>query len=134
MDQSARRIGSVLQATAVAGPVFLTCLVGAMLWDFVPRPIPFEPIAILQFVLALFVAFFVGAIIAFVPVAIGTLAMSALAERWEAARAMPVWAAAGAMSGGGILLLLGRAPSAIAFALVATSIVCALVARRCVAE
>ena len=134
MNQSAIRIGAILQATAVAGPVFLACLVGGMLWDFVPRPIPFEPVAILQFMLALCVAFFLGSIIAFVPVAIGTLAMSALAERWEAARSVPAWAAAGAMSSGGILLLLGQAPGEIAFAFVSTSMVCAMVARRCVAE
>jgi hypothetical protein len=134
MDQSARRIGAILLATAVAGPVFLICLVGATLWDFVPRPIPFEAMAILPFLLALFVAFFVGLIIAFVPVALGTVAMSALAERWDAARAMPAWAAAGAISGGGILFLLGQAPGASAFALMATSMACAMVARRCMAE
>ena len=132
MDMSKERILAILEASALAGPVFLTCLVAAMFWDLVPRPISIEPAFILQFFIALAIALSFGTIIAFVPVAVGTLAMSALAERWEAARALPAWAAAGAACGGILVLLVG-AQDANAFALVATSLVCAVVSRRCVA-
>ena len=70
-----------------------------------------------------------GILFAIVPLLFGTLLMSACAERWEAARSGPAWAAAGAAGGAGIALLLAASGPA-AFALMATSAVCGWLARR----
>ena len=129
MDGNRMRLSAALIAAMPAGPMFWTAWFLAELYLRLPETVPVDLVEAVPFFLALVPAFFIGLILAIAPVLIGTLVMSACAERWEAARSGEAWAVAGAAGGGAIALLFGAAGSA-AFALVATSAVCGWLARR----
>ena len=129
MDGSGMRFSAALLAAIPAGPVYVAAWFAAELYLRLPAPVTVDPVEIAQVIAIMIPGVFAGILFAIVPLLFGTLLMSACAERWEAARSGPAWAAAGAAGGAGIALLLAASGPA-AFALMATSAVCGWLARR----
>ena len=131
MSAPGLRVPAALIAAAVAGPLFVLSVAAAELYLRLPQPIVIRDEEFVQFVAILPPAFLVGGVIGLVPIFLGTAVMGALADRFEAARSPLAWAAAGALCGAGLVLLFASwSDHSIAFALVATSTVCAAICRR----
>lgn len=126
-----RRIGSpliaALLASAVAGPLFAALLGLAAVYLQLPRPITIDPAVAGIAVLIAFPALFVGFALAFVPTLIGSMMLSAIADRDEHFRLPELWMVVGGLAGTGLAWLAGLrgGEPAIIFALVATSAICA---------
>lgn len=121
-------------ASTAAGPAFVLSLAAAWLYLQVPRPIPFEfdPVDLVGSGIGFMVmATIFGFLLALLPNLAGAALMAALAETNEMARDPIAWTAAGLLAGAGIAALTGgfedNGPTA--FAVIATSAICARICR-----
>ena len=120
----------VAMAAAAAGPIFVTAL-GFALLTSTPDPVPVDETAIGM--LLLFVAAIpFGAVLACLPLALGSVSLSLIGRFDETARLPVVWALAGAAMAGVPSLVLneGATPESTAFvaAFAWTGAACALIA------
>jgi hypothetical protein len=122
---------TLMVACLVAGPTFATTFALADLYLKLPQPIIVSPLEMRQFLAILAAATAFGAMIAVVPAGLGMLMMSGLGDLLPAARTPLAWTLAGAASGYGLAMLTGAWPDLppAAFALVATSALCARICR-----
>jgi hypothetical protein len=121
----------VLLASLAAGPVFLISNVLARAYLELPRPVPVAAETLIQLLAALLIALAIGFFLALIPNIVGTGLMKLLGARWHGARAPACWVVAGAASGAALAQLSGafsQGPD-LAFALVATSVICARISR-----
>ena len=107
MERTDPVASAVITASAAAGPLFIAWMALLSLIEHFPQPVVITFFEISLFLGLLVPALVVGAILALLPNLIGTALMRLLAEHVEIARAPFVWAAAGAIVGGSIGLLLG---------------------------
>lgn len=131
MSSSRLRLGAPLAAAAAAGPVFVAISTAAALYLQSPQPVTVTETDVVQFVALLLLAIPVGAILGLVPTMLGMLMMSALADRFVLAGEPEIWCLAGAAAGVGLAVAFGAWPHLpeAAFALVATSAICAGICR-----
>lgn len=131
MSSPSLRFPAALIAAAVAGPLFVLSYVAAELYLRIPQPVVVQDQEFVLFLAVMPSTFLVGGVIGLVPIFLGAAVMGALADRFEAMRSPFAWAAAGASCGVGLVLLFASwTDYSIAFALVATSTVCAVICRR----
>jgi hypothetical protein len=118
---------TLMVACLVAGPTFATTFALADLYLKLPQPILLTVPEIAPLLAFCLTATVFGFVIALVPAGLGTLLMSRLGDHVPAARAPLAWTLAGAAIGYGLAVLTGAWPGlpAAAFALVATSALCA---------
>lgn len=134
MDVYKPRAPSLMLACLVAGPAFVWTNIIADAYLRLPRPIVASPHDIFGLLMFSLLAALFGFVIALLPTSLGTLLMHNLGERVEAARAPLAWILAGGTIGAGLAMLFGAFPDLpeTAFALVATSALCARICRRSV--
>lgn len=130
MSSGRLHLTAPLIAAASAGPLFVAAASAADLYLRVPQPVTVGAGEVAQFIAILLPAFLVGGIVGLVPIMLGTLVMTALAERFELARQREIWWLTGGAIGGALAFAFAspEVPQA-AFALVATSAICAGICR-----
>ncbi len=118
-------------ASLSAGPLFVMIVIVSGYVTSVPAAVPIPLEFVPTVTLILFLSFFIGAILAFIPILIGCSLMSVAGELSETAQDPLAWVAAGALSGAGIAALTAGfddgAP--LAAALILTAAICALICR-----
>ncbi|SFR84284.1 hypothetical protein [Sphingomonas jatrophae] len=125
--------GAAVIACAVAGPIFVGVLAaGAFVDAASSRPLPVGNIfgSVVPALAILPLTGLFGAVLACLPVALGTTALTFLARRYEAAAAWGVWIGAGVAIAGGAGLLASRTSPEPMLALALTGAACAAIARR----
>ncbi|MGK6319821.1 hypothetical protein [Sphingomonas sp. DT-204] len=125
-----RNLTGCAVATITAGPVFVANLAAATVVAS-PGPVAATP-NLMPALLILPLSAVIGAIVAFIPVTIGTMAMGWLGERNPAVQLPVAWALAGAaMAAGWIPLVpIGREDAPFIFALAMTGAIAALFCRH----
>ena len=131
MASSYVRLTPPLLASVSAGPLFLIFSVAAALYVRLPQPVSVSATDVSPFVGILVLAVIVGAILALLPILLGTLLMRALADRFALAAEPEIWWLTGAAAGAGLAFAFGAWPQSpeTAFAVIATSAVCAGICR-----
>lgn len=122
--------GGAICASAFAGPLFVTAVAAATLYLTLPAPIVIRPFELAGFALLLFPATIVGFVIALLPNLIGSGLLALAARHIAPVRYPPVWMLVGGGLGFGIARLFEATSGPVAFGLVITSAVCALICRR----
>lgn len=125
--------------SAAAGPMFVTFTALAYLYLQIPHTVAFGAEDLGTFVLMMVPAAIVGFILAFVPNLLGSAVMATIGESAEWGRSPLAWSLAGGLAGTGLVLLfaprdglfadVGQEGGAAAFALIATSAICARICR-----
>lgn len=116
-------VSSLAISSLFAGPIFLAAMTLAALYLELPRPVVIRGSDLFLLPVLLPLSAIVGFVPAFVLNLIGGSVMTALSKVGGPARARGAWLAAGAATGG-LLVLLFQASGATAAALVATSAAC----------
>ena len=127
-------------ASIAAGPLFLAFSAGAFLYLQIPHTITFVAEDLGIFMVMMLPATFVGFILAFVPNLLGSAVMATIGDSAEWGRSPLAWTLAGGLAGMALVLLFAprEAPfagfdqegGAGAFALIATSAICARICHR----
>lgn len=120
---------AVTAASIVAGPLFLTSAAVASLYLELPKTIVVGPEQFTWFLLTLVPSLLFAFLPAFVLNLIGSSLMIGLTGMGRSALPPEAWLAAGAAIGSGVAASFGAGPE-IAFALVATSALCAWICRK----
>jgi hypothetical protein len=125
------RIPGGLLAVVLAGPIFFAALAAAAAAEMMPGPVAFTAEEVAAYILVSLFGIFVGAIIALLPVVLGSFAMSVLGNHFAPARHWLVWTIAGGTMGAALPYLLDRDVNAAPtqFAMVVTGALCARIAR-----
>ncbi|HST37278.1 MAG TPA: hypothetical protein VLK25_11695 [Allosphingosinicella sp.] len=124
-------VGAAVPASLVAGPVFVLSYAASLVYARLPHPIVVDPETLLGLATILLPATIVGFMIGYCVNIVGALIMAALSNHIRLVREPPAWVAAGAAIGGSIAFLLdGYGRDGPAFALIATSAICAGLCRR----
>jgi hypothetical protein len=125
------RIPGALLAVLLAGPIFSAALAAAIAAGKLPGPIAFTETEVTGYLFITLFSIIVGAALAFLPVMLGSLAMSRLGHHWPIFRRPFAWTAAGAVIGASLALLWGTQPEALPgwFAMIVTGTLCARLAR-----
>ena len=131
MNRQSSPLFAAFLAAATSGPLFGLSLGATMLYMTIPQPVTISPEALVTNVLLaipsiILIPFFLGV----VPITLIVLVMEAIAQKSEAARMPLVWAAAGGLFGAAFDASFEpfSETQEAGFALVATSVICALIA------
>ena len=120
------QFSGLLRACLLSGPVFMTSLVLGNLYLRLPQPIEIRSADVAGFGVLLLLSAVFGTPLSAVPNFVGAAAMRAIGRRIQAFRLPIAWILAGAGVGGAFSFFVntGEMPG-VAFALVATSAICA---------
>lgn len=118
-------------ASIAAGPVFVASFAAALLYAQVPHAIPveigFADLGVVAFMAPIVVV--AGFLLSLIPNLVGAAAMTAISGRHPLGRAPLLWVLAGGAIGGLLAWLMQIPDGPTAFALVATSALCARICR-----